>query len=85
VTGPKYNGIDSVTVGKPYSSNVVGTRELAVALICIAVSAYPYPSAVEEPGATGFQYHLMKQVKCDEIYSLLTKGHAGEGDTSTNI
>src|ERR1700741_4837134 len=30
--------------------------------LCIAVSAYPYPVDVEEPGATGFKYHLVKPV-----------------------
>ena len=49
----------------------------------IAVSAYPYPSDVEEPGATGFQYHLMKPISCDHLCSLLTlKAVPGDGDPS---
>jgi CheY-like chemotaxis protein len=60
-------------------------RRRGIHALCIAVSAYPYPSDVEEPGVTGFQYHLMKPINCDEICSLLTEGQAGEGDTSTNI
>jgi CheY-like chemotaxis protein len=54
--------------------------------LCIAVSAYPYPSDVEEPGVTGFQYHLVKPINCDHLCSLLTlKAVPTDGDTSTSI
>lgn len=37
----------------------------------IAVSGYPYPSEIEEFGATGFHYHLQKPIDCDHLCSLL--------------
>jgi CheY-like chemotaxis protein len=46
-------------------------RRLGFRALSIAVSAYPYPSGVNEPGVTGFHYHLMKPVDCDHICSLL--------------
>jgi CheY-like chemotaxis protein len=51
----------------------------------IAVSGYPYPSDVNEAGATGFQYHLTKPVNCDHLCSLLKEGRASEGDASTKV
>jgi DNA-binding NtrC family response regulator len=39
----------------------------------IALSGYPYPSAVEEPGVTGFHYHLQKPVDCDHLCSILER------------
>ena len=41
--------------------------------LCIAVSGYPFPSDVHEPGATGFHYHVQKPLNCDHICSLLKK------------
>lgn len=39
----------------------------------IAVSGYPYPSDVKEPGATGFHYHLQEPVDCDHLCSILER------------
>src|SRR4029077_12119291 len=51
-------------------------RQRGIRTLCIAVSGYPYPSDVEEPGATGFHYHLSKPINCDRLCSLLNGGHA---------
>ena len=48
-------------------------RRRGIHALCIAVSAFPFPSDVRELGATGFQYYLNKPVKCDEIRSLITE------------
>jgi hypothetical protein len=50
-----------------------------------AVSGYPYPSDVNETGATGFHYHLTKPVNCDHLCSLLKGSRASEGDASTKV
>jgi CheY-like chemotaxis protein len=39
--------------------------------LCIAVSGYPFPSDVTEPGLTGFHHHVQKPLDCDHICSLL--------------
>jgi CheY-like chemotaxis protein len=46
-------------------------RQRGIHALCIAISGYPYPQDVNEPGATGFHYHLSKPVDCDYLYSLL--------------
>src|SRR4029077_15768681 len=46
-------------------------RRGGIRALSIAVSGYPYPADVNEPGATGFHYHLTKPVNCDHICSLL--------------
>ena len=60
-------------------------RRRGIGGLGIAVSGYPYPSDVEEPGATGFHYHLSKPVDCDHICSLLKESDASEGDASTKV
>jgi CheY-like chemotaxis protein len=57
-------------------------RRRGIHALSIAVSGYPYPSDVDEPGATGFHYHLSKPVDCDHICSLLKERGASEGDAS---
>lgn len=52
-------------------------RRRGIHALCIAVSAYPFPSDVKELGATGFQHYLNKPVKREEIRSLITEGSAG--------
>ena len=37
----------------------------------------PYPSNVNEPGVTGFDYHLTKPVDPLQLEALLTKGRQG--------
>jgi two-component system CheB/CheR fusion protein len=44
----------------------IGSRALG-----IAISAYPYPSAVAEPGVTGFDYHLNKPLVAGDLRRLL--------------
>jgi CheY-like chemotaxis protein len=51
-------------------------RRRGLDALCIAVSGYPYPSDVDKPGVTGFDYHLTKPVDCDHLYSLITKARA---------
>ena len=46
-------------------------RQRGIHALCVAVSGYPYPSDVNEAGATGFHYHLPKPFNCDHICSLL--------------
>ena len=46
-------------------------RRLGMRALGIAMSGYPYPSNVDEPGITGFDYHLTKPVDCDHLCSLL--------------
>jgi CheY-like chemotaxis protein len=60
-------------------------RRRGIRALGIAMSGYPYPSNVDEPGVTGFDYHLTKPVDCDELCSLLEKSRASEGDASTNL
>ena len=51
----------------------------------IAMSGYPYPSNVDEPGTTGFHYHLTKPVNCDDLCSLLEKSRASKGDAPITV
>ena len=60
-------------------------RRRGIRAVGIAVSGYPYPSDVDEPGATGFHYHLTKPVNCDHLCSLLKESRASEGDASTKV
>jgi CheY-like chemotaxis protein len=46
-------------------------RRRGMRALAIAVSGYPYPSDVDEPGATGFNYHLTKPFDCNHICALL--------------
>ena len=39
--------------------------------LCIAVSGYPFPSEVNEPGLTGFHHHVQKPLDCEHLCSLL--------------
>lgn len=48
-------------------------RRLGMNALGIAVSGYPYPSNVSEPGITGFDYHLTKPVNCEDLDSLLKR------------
>jgi len=58
-------------------------RRLGMRALGIAMSGYPYPSNVEEPGVTGFDYHLKKPVDCDYLCSLLENNPANaESDKS---
>jgi CheY-like chemotaxis protein len=60
-------------------------RRRGIRALGIAMSGYPYPPDVDEPGATGFHYHLTKPVNCDHLCSLLKESHASEGDASTKV
>ena len=60
-------------------------RHRGIRALSIAMSGYPYPSDVNEPGATGFDYHLTKPIDCDHLCSLLKQGLASAGDASTNV
>ena len=46
--------------------------------LCIAVSGYPFPPDVREPGATGFHHHVQKPLDWEHICSLL-KNNADPG------
>ena len=58
-------------------------RRRGIRALGIAISGYPYPSDVNEPGVTGFDYHLTKPVNCDRLCSLLNESRASAGDAST--
>jgi CheY-like chemotaxis protein len=60
-------------------------RRRGIRALGIAMSGYPYPSNVNEPGVTGFDYHLTKPIDCDHLCSLLEKSCASDGDTSTDV
>jgi len=60
-------------------------RRRGIRALSIAMSGYPYPSNVNEPGVTGFDYHLTKPLDCDELCSLLKQSLASAGDASTNV
>ena len=60
-------------------------RRRGIRALSIAMSGYPYPSNVNQPGVTGFDYHLMKPLDCDELCSLLKQSLASAGDASTNL
>jgi CheY-like chemotaxis protein len=48
-------------------------RRLGMEVLGIAMSGYPYPSNVNDPGVTGFDYHLTKPINCDDLTSLLKR------------
>jgi CheY-like chemotaxis protein len=58
-------------------------RRRGIRALSIAMSGYPFPSNVNEPGVTGFDYHLTKPINCDHLYSLLKQSRASAGDAST--
>ena len=60
-------------------------RRRGIRALGIALSGLPYPSDVNEPGATGFHYHLTKPVNFDHLCSLLKESRATEGDASTKV
>ena len=61
-------------------------RRRGINALCIAISGYPYPSDVDEPGATGFHHHVPKPLDCDHICSLLEEGRASKGgEASTTV
>ncbi len=60
-------------------------RRRGIRALSIAMSGYPYPSNVNEPGVTGFDYHLSKPLDCDDLCSLLKQSLASEGDASTKV
>jgi len=51
-------------------------RSRGIRALSIAISGYPYPSDANEPGVTGFDYHLTKPVDCDHLCSLLKESRA---------
>ena len=53
-------------------------RRRGIRALSIAMSGYPYPSNVNEPGVTGFDYHLTKPLDCDDLCSLLQQSLASE-------
>jgi CheY-like chemotaxis protein len=60
-------------------------RRRGIQALCIAISGYPYPSDVDEPGATGFHHHVPKPLNCDHICSLLKGGRPSKRKTSTKV
>ena len=60
-------------------------RRRGIHAFSIAISAYPYPSDVDEPGVTGFRYHLMKPISCDDLSSLLKEGDTSKRDAATTV
>jgi len=60
-------------------------RRRGIRALSIAMSGYPYPSNVNEPGVTGFDYHLTKPLDCDDLCSLLKQSLASASDASTNL
>jgi DNA-binding response OmpR family regulator len=60
-------------------------RRRGIRALGIALSGLPYPPDVNEPGATGFHYHLTKPVNFDHLCSLLKESRASEGDASTKV
>jgi len=60
-------------------------RRRGVRALGIAMSGYPYPSNVNQPGVTGFDYHLTKPLDCDDLCSLLKQSLASASDASTNL
>jgi CheY-like chemotaxis protein len=60
-------------------------RRRGIRALSIAMSGYPYPSNVNQPGVTGFDYHLTKPIDCDDLRSLQEKSRPSEGDASTKV
>ena len=60
-------------------------RRRGIQALCIAISGYPYPSDVDEPGATGFHHHVQKPLNCDHICSLLKEGGPSKRKTSAKV
>ena len=60
-------------------------RHRGMRALGIAMSGYPYPSDVNEAGATGFDYHLTKPIDCDHLCSLLKKAAPVRANASINL
>jgi two-component system response regulator PilR (NtrC family) len=60
-------------------------RRRGIRALGIALSGLPYPPDVNEPGATGFHYHLTKPVNCGHLCSLLKDSRTSGGDASTKV
>jgi CheY-like chemotaxis protein len=61
---------------------ITEARRRGIRALGIAMSGYPYPSNVNEPGVTGFDYHLTKPVDCNDLCSLLKQSFVSEGDVA---
>jgi two-component system response regulator PilR (NtrC family) len=75
-------------IALPYGTGyalISEARRRGIRALGIALSGYPYPSDVDEPGATGFHSHLTKPVDSDHLCSLLKESRASEGDASTKV
>ena len=60
-------------------------RRRGIRALSIAMSGYPYPSNVNQPGVTGFDYHLTKPLDCDDLCSLLKQSLTSADDASTSV
>ena len=55
-------------------------RRHGVDALAIALTAYGYPTEVNEPKLTGFDYHLRKPIDCEKLVAILETARTSETD-----
>jgi DNA-binding response OmpR family regulator len=55
-------------------------RRHGVGALAIALTAYGYPTEVNEPKLTGFDYHLRKPIDCEKLVAILETARTSETD-----
>jgi DNA-binding response OmpR family regulator len=55
-------------------------RRHGVSALAIALTAYGYPTEVNEPKLTGFDYHLRKPIDCEKLVAILETARTSETD-----
>jgi DNA-binding response OmpR family regulator len=59
-------------------------RRRGVATLAIALTAYGYPTDVNEPKLTGFDYHLRKPIDCDKLLAILETARVSDDGVDKN-
>jgi DNA-binding response OmpR family regulator len=59
-------------------------RRRGVGTLAIALTAYGYPTDVNEPKLTGFDYHLRKPIDCDKLLAILETARVSDNGVEKN-
>jgi DNA-binding response OmpR family regulator len=59
-------------------------RRRGVATLAIALTAYGYPTDVNEPKLTGFDYHLRKPIDCNKLLAILETARVSDNGVEKN-
>jgi CheY-like chemotaxis protein len=59
-------------------------RRRGVATLAIALTAYGYPTDVNQPKLTGFDYHLRKPIDCDKLLAILETARVSDDGVEKN-